>query len=179
MKQDSEARSPAVVAETERLVLRELTHDDLDAYAALNADAEVTRYLGSGRTRTRVETLAEIDYVLRMYAEHGYGLWATVRKEDGVFIGRCGLLNWHLDGRDEVEVAYGLARAYWGFGYATEAACAVREWAFAYLDAERLISLVVPENEASKNVARKNGMRLEGESSLRGIRVEVYAVDRR
>jgi RimJ/RimL family protein N-acetyltransferase len=173
-----EPLAPRVIAETERLVLRELTHDDLDAYAALNADEEVTRYLGSGRTRTRTETLAEIDYVLRMYAEHGYGLWATVLKDDGAFIGRCGLLNWHLDGRDEVEVAYGLARAYWGRGYATEAARAVREWAFAHLDAPRLISLVVPENEASKNVARKNGMRLEGESSLRGIRVEVYALEK-
>jgi ribosomal-protein-alanine N-acetyltransferase len=169
---------PQVIAETERLLLRELTPDDLDAYAAMNADSEVTRYLGSGRTRTRIETLAEIEYVLRMYAEHGYGLWATVRKDDGVFIGRCGLLNWHLDGRDEVEVAYGLARAHWGRGYATEAARAVREWAFAYLDVPRLISLVVPENEASKNVARKNGMRLESESSLRGIRVEVYAIAR-
>jgi ribosomal-protein-alanine N-acetyltransferase len=170
--------APEAVAETERLILRPLTREDLDAYAALNADPEVTKYLGSGRTRTRDETLAEIDYMLRMYDERGYSLWATVRKADGAFLGRCGLLNWQLDGREEVEVAYGLARAYWGFGYATEAANAARQWAFAFLDVERLISLVVPENEASKNVARKNGMRFERYSTLRGLRVEVYAIER-
>jgi ribosomal-protein-alanine N-acetyltransferase len=171
-------QQPEVVAETERLMLRRITHADLDAYAALNADPEVTRYLGSGRIRTREETLAEIDYILRMYDDCGYSLWATVRKQDGTFIGRCGLLNWQLDGRDEVEVAYGLARPFWGLGYASEAARAVREWAFAYLDVDRLVSLVVPENEASKNVAKKNGMRFERYSTLRGLRVEVYAIDR-
>jgi ribosomal-protein-alanine N-acetyltransferase len=167
-----------IVAETERLLLRRIDQDDLDAYAALNADPEVTRYLGSGRTRTREETQAEIDYVVRSYEQRGYSLWATVRKSDGAFIGRCGLLNWHLDGSDEVEVAYGLSRPYWGSGYATEAARAVRDWAFAHLDVERLVSLIVPENEASKNVAKKNGMRFLRYSTLRGLRVEVYAIGR-
>ena len=121
-----------IVAETERLILRPLTRDDLDAYAALNADAEVARYLGSGRTRTRDETLAEIDFVFGAYDEHGYGLWATVKRDDGTFLGRCGLLNWRLDDCDEVEVAYALLREHWGHGYATEAAQAVREWGFAF-----------------------------------------------
>ena len=53
-----------------------------------------------------------------------------------------------------------------------------RAWAFAFLDVDRLVSLVVPGNEASKKVARKNGMRLRGTSSLRGIPVEVYEVER-
>jgi [ribosomal protein S5]-alanine N-acetyltransferase len=167
-----------IVAETERLVLRTLTHDDLDAYAALNADPAVARYLGSGRTRTRDETLAEIDFVLRSYADHGYGLWATIRRDDGAWLGRCGLLNWRLDGRDEVEVAYAIAQEHWGHGYATEAAQAVRAWAFSFLDVARLVSLIVPENDASKKVARKNGMHLRGTSSLRGIPVEVYEIER-
>ncbi len=168
----------AIVAETERLILRSLTRDDLAQYAALNADPEVARYLGSGRTRTSDETLAEIDFVLRSYDEHGYGLWATIKRDDGTFLGRCGLLNWRLDGCDEVEVAYALLREHWGHGYATEAAQAVREWAFAYLDVARLVSLIVPENEASKKVARKNGMHLRGTSNLRGIPVEVYQIER-
>jgi RimJ/RimL family protein N-acetyltransferase len=168
-----------VIAETERLILRPIEPEaDLGAYAALNADPQVARYLGSGVPRSLEQTRDEISRVTGRYVSRGYGLWATVRKSDGAFLGRCGLLDWTIDGRDEVEVAYALLREHWGHGYATEAAVAVREWAFAYLDVDRLVSLVVPENEASKNVARKNGMRLRGTTSLHGLTVEVYEIER-
>jgi ribosomal-protein-alanine N-acetyltransferase len=89
------------------------------------------------------------------------GLWATIYKENGKFIGRCGLLPWSIDGRQEVEVAYTIARSYWGQGLATEAAEAILQYGFRQLNLSRLVSLIEPENAASQRVAEKIGMRFE------------------
>jgi ribosomal-protein-alanine N-acetyltransferase len=89
------------------------------------------------------------------------GLWATVQKDSGNFIGRCGLLPWTIDGQQEVEVAYAIARNYWGQGLATEAAGAILQYGFWHLNLPRLVSLIEPENTASQKVAEKIGMRFE------------------
>ncbi|MGZ8578443.1 MAG: GNAT family N-acetyltransferase, partial [Actinomycetota bacterium] len=90
-------RDPSdVVLETERLILRLLTPGDLDALAALYADPEVRRYFPEG-TLTRDETQEELAWIIDVYyARFGYGLWATVLKRSGAFIGRCGLLPWAI-----------------------------------------------------------------------------------
>ena len=148
----------AIVLETERLVLRHLTADDLDDLAALYRDPEVRRYFPEG-TQTREETRAELNWIIDVYyARYGYGLWATILKETGAFIGRCGLLPWEIEGRTEVEVAYLLGRDYWGRGLATEVARAIVDHAFATLPVDRLICMTDPGNEASRNVAVKLGM---------------------
>ena len=150
----------ATVLETERLILRELTMGDLDALAALYRDPEIRRYFPDG-TRTYDETREELAWIIDVYyVRHGYGLWATVLKESGAFIGRCGLLPWDIDGRPEVEVAYLLDRAHWGRGLATEAAAAIAAYAFSTLPVERLICLVDPANQASARVATRIGMTL-------------------
>jgi ribosomal-protein-alanine N-acetyltransferase len=91
------------------------------------------------------------------------GLWATIHKEAGRFIGRCGLLPWTIDQREEVEVAYLLAQAYWGRGLGTEAAQAIARYGFEELHLSRLICMIHPENQASVKVAQKIGMVLEQE----------------
>jgi [ribosomal protein S5]-alanine N-acetyltransferase len=151
---------PERILETERLVLRRLTMDDLDALAALYRDPEVRRWFPDG-TRTYEETREELAWVIDVYyVRYGYGLWATILKETGAFIGRCGLLPWEIEGRTEVEVAYLLDRTYWGRGLATEAARAIADHAFATLPVDRLICLVDPGNEASRAVATRIGMTL-------------------
>jgi [ribosomal protein S5]-alanine N-acetyltransferase len=90
-------------------------------------------------------------------------LWATVHKETNAFIGRCGLLPWTIDGRDEVEVAYLLDKNYWGQGLAKEAAGAILEYGFGSLGLSRLICLIDPQNVASQKVAERIGMTLERE----------------
>ena len=92
------------------------------------------------------------------------GLWATVHKETGRFIGRCGLLPWTIDGKDEVEVAFTIAREYWGQGLATEAARAILQHGLEGLNLSRLICLIELENIASQRVAEKIGMRFEREA---------------
>ncbi len=163
------------VLETERLILRRLTMDDLDALFALYSDPEVRRYFPE-ETLTFEQTKEELEWIINVYyGQYGYGLWATIHKETGEFIGRCGLLPWTIDGRAEVEVAYMLARAYWGQGLGTEAARAILQYGFEQLHLARLICLVDPGNQASSNVARKIGMTLEKDGDIHGERTLLYA----
>ena len=91
------------------------------------------------------------------------GLWATIHKTTRQFIGRCGLLPWVIDGRQEVEVAYLLAKEYWGQGLGTEAAQGVLDYGFNQLGLSRLICLIDRDNQASIHVATKIGMSFERE----------------
>jgi ribosomal-protein-alanine N-acetyltransferase len=166
------------ILETERLTLRRLTLDDLDALFALYRDPEIRRYFPE-KTLTYQETKEELEWIIEVYyGRYGYGLWATIYKETGEFIGRCGLLPWTIEERQEVEVAYLLDKRYWGQGLATEAAAAIRDYAFAHLPVSRLICLVDPENEASRKVAQKIGMTLEKEMILDGTSALVFAMAR-
>lgn len=155
------------VLETPRMVLRRLNMDDLDALAALYADKEVRRFFpdGTDGTLTHAETKAELEWIIeKHYGVYGYGTWATIHKETGAFIGRCGLIPWHLEDepdRLQVEVAYLLDKAYWRQGLGTEAARASRDYAFQTLGLERLICLVDPQNTASQKVAAKTGFVFE------------------
>ena len=118
------------VIETERLALRRLTMNDLDALAEIYADADVRKYFPEG-TLTYEETKEELEWIINVYyGQYGFGLWATMLKETNEFIGRCGLLPWTIDGRQEVEVAYLLAKAHWGRGLGTEAARAIVSYGF-------------------------------------------------
>lgn len=149
------------ILETKRLTLRHLLPEDIDSLYALYRDPEIRRYFPEG-VLDYAETKLELEWFLNGHPRHPeLGLWATIHKETGQFIGRCGLLPWMIDERDEVEVAYLLAKEYWGQGLATEAAQAIAHYAFEKLQLSRLICLVDPENVASRRVASKIGMTFE------------------
>jgi len=151
------------ILETSRLILRHLECGDLENLYALYSDPEIRRYFPDG-TLTRAETLEEIEWFLHGHPEHPQlGLWATIHRPSGRFIGRCGLLPWTIEGRFEVEVAYLLARPFWGHGLATEAASAIVRHAFDRLGYSRLVCLIDPANAPSIRVAERIGMRLERE----------------
>lgn len=163
------------VLETEHLFFRPLTLDDLDDLAALYADPDVMYYFDGPRTRDQAR--AQIETSRRFYADLGYHLWATIHREDDRFIGRCGLLPQIIEGRPEVEVAYMLARAYWGRGLGTEAARAIKQWAFREHGFPRVVSLIDPRNVASQRVALKNGMRYVKDVEVNGYVDRLYVVD--
>ena len=154
----------STVLETNRLLLRHQVIQDLDELWALYCDSQITKYIPDA-PRTREEAKEELEWHM-----HGHprfpelGLWATVHKETGKFIGRCGLLPWTIDGQNEVEVAYTISRDYWGQGLATEAAQAILVYGFEKLNLTRLISIIDPENIASQKVAKKIGMKFEKEA---------------
>lgn len=151
------------ILETKRLILRRLEPGDLDNLYALYRDPEVRRYFPEG-TLTLEETREELEWFLNGHPEHPeLGLWATILKENRRFIGRCGLLPWTIDGKYEVEVAYLLAKEYWGKGLGTEAAQGVLDYGFNQLNIARLVCLIDKENLASIKVATKIGMAFERE----------------
>lgn len=151
------------ILETNRLILRRLITTDLDALFALYRDPEVRQYFPEG-TLTYEETQEELEWFLEGHPEHPeLGLWATLYKPTGAFIGRCGLLPWTIEEQSEVEVAYLLDKAYWGQGLATEAVQAIVHYGFEQLELARLICLIDPDNQASRRVAEKTGLSLEKE----------------
>jgi ribosomal-protein-alanine N-acetyltransferase len=166
------------ILETHRLILRHPRAEDLDSLYALYCDPDVTRYIPDA-PRTYQEAEEELEWFLNGHPKHPQlGLWATIHKETHQFIGRCGLLPWTIDGREEVEVAYLLAKAYWGQGLGTEVAQAIVKYAFEQLHIARLICLIDPDNRASIRVARKIGMEFEREHEDKYGRCLVYATSR-
>ncbi len=164
--------------ETARLVLRPFAASDRDAYVALNADPEVRRYLGG--VLTPAEAAAEMAEISAFFARRGLGMIPVTRKTDGAFLGTCGLsvLSWYPH---DLELGWRLLPAHWGHGYATEAATAWRDHAFATLGVPRLISVADVPNRRSHAVMARLGMRLDHTATLSagGERFEahVYALD--
>ena len=94
---------------------------------------------------------------------YGYGLFSVILKETGELIGDCGLEQMEVEGVQVAELGYDFRSEYWNQGFATEAACAVRDYAFDILQLPQLISLIRVGNLASKRVAEKVGMTLAEE----------------
>jgi len=161
--------------ETERLVLRMFRESDTDAYAEMVGDAEVMRFLG-GKVMSRQEAWRNMAMVVGHWSLRGYGFWAVEERESGEMIGRVGC--WRPEGWPALEVGWTLRRAYWGRGYATEAARASLEHAFTALGQTRVVSLIDPNNSASIRVAERLGERPEGEWEVFGIKVVIYGIDR-
>jgi RimJ/RimL family protein N-acetyltransferase len=150
-----------IILETERLTLRHLVLSDLDQLFALYSDPEIRRYFPEG-VLTLEETQEELEWFLNGHPRHSeLGLWATIHKESGKFIGRCGLLPWEIDDKLEIEIAYLLDKSLWHQGLATEAAEGILTYGFEKLKLNRLICLIDPDNTASQRVAERIGMTLE------------------
>jgi RimJ/RimL family protein N-acetyltransferase len=166
------------ILETQRLLLRHLVMDDLDSLFAFYSDSDVVKYIPDA-PRTYEETREELEWFMNGHPKvPELGLWATIYKEAVQFIGRCGLLPWTIDGQEEVEVAFALAKAYWGQGLATEVAQALVQYGFEHLRLSRLICLIDHDNKASINVATKIGMAFEKESRDEYGPFLVYAINK-
>lgn len=152
-----------IVLETPRLLLRHLEPEDLPALFALYRDPVMREHYPDG-TLTLAQTRQEIDWFRHGHPQHPtLGLWATVEKTNGAFLGRCGLLPWQLDTGFEVELAFMIDKARWGEGLGTEAALGIVEHARTVLGLQRLVCLIMPGNDRSAAVAAKVGMRFERE----------------
>jgi ribosomal-protein-alanine N-acetyltransferase len=162
--------------ETDRLLLRDLREDDLDALAAIWTDPDVTRYMGGPRDPARIRDMLAED--LPADPPDPFNLWPVIEKATGRIVGHCGLLEKEVDGQDEVDLTYVFARSAWGQGYATEIATALRDYAFADLGLARLVAVIDHENTGSQRVALKVGMRYE-KDALRsdGVTRRIYMME--
>jgi [ribosomal protein S5]-alanine N-acetyltransferase len=169
------------VLQTARLLLREFTPQDADALALVLSDPETMRYYPAPYDRTGVEQWIERNR--QRYRDDGVGLWAmkltkTPDSEFHKIVGDCGIILQEVEGERLYEIGYHLRRDFWGQGLATEAAIACRDWAFAHLNADRLISLIRPENLPSSRVAERTGMTIWKEVNWRGFQHYVYSIER-
>ncbi len=159
--------------ETERLVLRPMGMDDLDALVALQAAPEVVRFFDPYTRARGLERLQEDE---RQWRERGHGLLAVTDRSNGQFLGRVGLR--HRPEWDEVAVGWVLRPDFWGRGLATEAARACVAWGFDALDVPYLIALIEPANARSIRVAERLGMSPARREFQFGRDMVVYLVGR-
>ena len=159
--------------ETERLRLRELRGDDLDAWAAIMADPDVARYIAPA-PMTRDEAWRSIAAAIGHWHLRGYGSWIVERKSDGALLGRVGMIN--PEGWPGLEIGWTLGKPYWGQGYATEAAAAAMRFAFLTQPVDRLISNIDPDNTPSQAVARRLG-ETKGERTALRVAAKDYPID--
>ncbi|MEO5800417.1 MAG: GNAT family N-acetyltransferase [Gemmatimonadales bacterium] len=162
---------------TDRLILRPFKERDIDGYAAMCADAEVMRYLGTGEPVNRDDAWRQMAMFAGHWQLRGYGMWALEERSSGAFVGRAGL---HFpEGWPEPEVGWTLAREFWGQGYAHEAAVAALDHAFGDLGWQRACSLIDPSNLRSIRLAERLGERYERAITLRGSTLSLYAIGAR
>jgi RimJ/RimL family protein N-acetyltransferase len=151
--------------ETERLILRKPTLEDAAGAGEMLGDRAVMRWLG-GEIVPAEDVPAVVEKWIGRWDDNGCGPFSIIRKEDGRWLGRSGILVWDVrtwthttfasaGEHAQPELGWGLAREHWGNGYATEAVRAVREWAFAELGIERLVSVIAPGNLRSERLAQR------------------------
>ena len=158
--------------ETDRLCLRMLTPDDIDAFALLYGDPDVMRYVATGVTVSREDSEYYLSRLIQYWQEHEFGRWAVTIKPVGGFIGYCGLALY--EGRH--ELMYALDKRYWGRGYATEAVRATLRYGFEELKLELIAAVTHKENVASQKVMEKVGMKYEGELTFLGFDYVSYII---
>jgi RimJ/RimL family protein N-acetyltransferase len=143
--------------ETDRLILRAWRAADVDPFAAMMAEADVARFLSADqRPMDRAMAWRTMAVFVGHWALRGYGLFVVEEKSSGAFVGRIGA--WRPEGWVGLELGWSLARAFWGRGYAYEAACVARDWMRSTLAPERIVSLIHVDNQRSQALARRLGM---------------------
>ena len=162
--------------ETARLLLRPMRSADIDELLLIFTDPKVMASFGIAPfDRAQMERWVQRN--LNHQTEYGYGLFSVVLKATGVLIGDCGLEQMDVEGTPTAELGYDFRSDYWNQGFATEAATAVRDYAFQTLHLPRLISLIRVGNQASQRVAEKIGMTCVSEFTRYGNRYWQYAIE--
>ena len=163
--------------ETECLLIRPfLAAGDAERMAAVYCDPEVMRYVPGGALRDPAAVRATLETHAATGERLGFGVWAVVERRTGDVIGDAGF--GILEPTGDVELGYTLARAYWGRGYATEAAAACLDAGLAHIAAPRIVAVVDVDNAASLRVAEKIGMTRVGEIELHGRPHALFAAQR-
>jgi ribosomal-protein-alanine N-acetyltransferase len=150
---------------------------DLDSLATMWSDPEVTRFLPSrGVPIPREKVENSLASFVKHWKERGYGIWKIVEDESDKMLGYCGLR--YLEELKEVELLYGLAKTSWGKGIATKAAKASVLYGFNVANLDRIIALALPENEASKKVIEKAGLKYEKQIHIFNLDGLYYSIER-
>ena len=146
--------------ETKRLYIRPFRIDDTHALHQIFGDVRVMARIPSGPSLTLDETRRRVEKIIEWQDKDGLSLWALEHKDSRFLIGDCGLIPVEGQG-PEIEISYDIAYAFWGQGYATEAARACLRYGFEQLNLDRIIGLTYADHTASRRVLQKIGMKYE------------------
>ena len=155
---------PGVLLETQRLVLRRFTMDDVALVVELDSDPDVMRYISRGLPTSREEIETDILPTWLGYYKRfaGLGFWAAHEKSSGAFIGWFHFRPPPGHAPDDVELGYRLRRSAWGKGYATEGSRALIAMGFTQLGITRVFASTMAINIASRRVMEKAGLQFAG-----------------
>jgi RimJ/RimL family protein N-acetyltransferase/aminoglycoside phosphotransferase (APT) family kinase protein len=160
--------------QTKRLIIRELTLNDLDELSLLLGNQEVMHFSLTGPL-SREQTKDYLEKrILSHYAQFGFGLWAVVHSKDQRLIGYAGLMMQSIDGEDLVELGYRLDPCYWGKGLASEAVAVISQYAFDQRHLDQIVSIIDPNNKRSIGVATRLGMHHWKDALFHNIPVQIY-----
>jgi ribosomal-protein-alanine N-acetyltransferase len=161
---------------TERLVLQPLTLEDIDGFQVIRGDPEAMRFYP--KVYTREETEERVRRAIENYERGIPEFWTVTLKETAEFLGVCGIKLQSVEGKPEKEIGYLFQRRHWHHGYATEAACAWRDYGFDVLHEPYLISLIRPENLPSQRVAERVRMTRTRGVMFEGMVHDVWKIER-
>jgi RimJ/RimL family protein N-acetyltransferase len=159
---------------TKRLTLRPLTLDDIEWFATMRGDEDIMRFIGANGAVSRQVAEERLARHLVCWNERGLGMFGARLRGEEAPVGWAGLQP--LEGTDEIEVGYAFAKPWWGKGFATEAATALVRWGFEEMGLERIVAVAYPENEASRRVMDKLGMRYEGSQIVHEMDSAIYSL---
>jgi RimJ/RimL family protein N-acetyltransferase len=146
------------ICETQRLVIRTLSLNDVPELTKILSDPDVMKYSIRG-VCDEAATRRFIDWCLKCYLSHRIGPWALIEKGSDKLVGFCGVSPEEVNGVEEIGLGYRLAKQYWGMGLATEAVQAVLRVAFSQKQFASVVAVIEPDNGASLKVAEKAGFR--------------------
>ncbi|HEV3467928.1 MAG TPA: GNAT family N-acetyltransferase [Pyrinomonadaceae bacterium] len=164
--------------ETSRLLMRAFRKEDADEHLRVVSDEEFRRYFPPPPVfqPTRDSVLVGIGRFVEHWHQFGFGVWALELRGEGRLAGYCGLR--HLVPTDEIELLYGLDRALWGRGLATEAARASLRYGFEQMRFARVMAVAHPQNAGSRRVLEKCGLRYERDAVYFDMNCAYYAIER-
>lgn len=162
--------------ETERLILRDMIEDDAEELLCIFSDPIAMKYFGVIFDRARMDKWVRSN--LDHQDKHGFSLYSVVLKDNSEVIGDCGLETDEIDGKFIVGIGFDFRRAYWGNGYATEAAIAVLKFGFAQFEFDSIYGWIDPKNVPSRRVAERIGMTMEKSVIRGGKEYALYRIDK-
>ena len=169
---------PLKVLETERLILRQFSTEDVEFILQLLNEPSFIQNIGDRGVRTLADAQSYIlNGPVASCARNGFGLYLVVLKETHKSIGMCGLIK--RDALDDVDIGYAFLPAFWSKGYAVESALAVKAYAKDVIGLKRLVAITDPLNEGSIRVLEKLGMWFEKMVRLSqdDIELKLFAID--
>ena len=162
--------------ETENLIIRKFTLDDLDWLIEMRVDPNVNKYLGGTRMQNPEAITKRLQFYMDCYEKFGFGQCAMIWKETGEMIGASGLQP--LEDTGEIEVGYSLMKKFWRMGLGFECAQAWLDYGFEKAGMERIVAVADADNTGSWRIMEKCGMSFEKTAEFYGMQCKFYAISK-